>query len=119
MNLAARLNLYLLQAKGWVSAREICEHFGLNERQLRGKHGTPGILAEFAASSTRQGESGYCHHRYLSTKEWLPIKHRIMRHSVSQMRSIRFQDTARHNILSGRRPDLLEIHSGQMLLLPV
>ena len=117
MNLAPRIELYLLQKQGWVSASEICQHFEISdERKLRGKDGKPGILADFAASSTRQGESGYCHHRFLTTAEWLPVKHRIKRHSVSQMRSIRHQDNARHNILTGKRPDLREVHGGQGLL---
>ena len=76
MNLAARIELYLLQAGGFVPTREIEEAFS-------------------------------------------SIAGRIRQHGIAELRKIKHWKQARHNVLTGKRPDLREVHSGQLLLLPV
>ena len=119
MNLAARIELYLLQAGGFVPTREICERFEIAERNLRAKGGEAGLLDDFAVSSTAQGQSGFIHHRHLPEEAFSSIAGRIRQHGIAELRKIKHWKQARHNVLTGKRPDLREVHSGQMLLLPV
>lgn len=118
MHHAAQIEIFLLTRATWVSTREICGHFDLPERALRADGERPGLLDGFAVSSTRGGESGYIHHRYLPPAEWLPIKHRLRRHAIAELRKVRAWDRGRQNTLAGKRPDLRELHTNQLLLLP-
>jgi hypothetical protein len=59
------------------------------------------------------GQNGYCHHKYLPTSDWLPIKHRLRRHAIGELRRVRAWDRARHHCLTGRHPNQFERHSGQ------
>ena len=119
MNLAA-IELHLLHAGGFVPARDLCERFQLSDaRQLRADKGLPGPLDDFAVSSTRDGQHGFTHQRHLSQEEWAAIEHRLHSHGVAELRKVRHWRQARHNVLTGKRPDLREVHGGQMLLLPV
>lgn len=117
MNPAAQIELFLLARGTWVPTAEICARFNLRERALRQDGKRPGICDAFAVSSTRNGESGFIHHRHLPTRDWLRIKHRLRRHAVSELRKLRAWCLGRHNCLEGLRPQLAERHTGQLILL--
>jgi hypothetical protein len=115
-SLIYQIELHLLAAGGWVSTREICEKFGLTDRSLRQAGDRPALLDKFAVSSTSShGASGYIHHKFLPTSDWLPIKHRLRRHAIAELRRVRSWDRARTNILTRRdgRPTR-ELHTGQL-----
>lgn len=114
--LATQIEAYLLARGGWVPAIEICKRFSIPDRLLRQDGRRPGLLDNCAVSSTRGGQSGFIHHRFLPTEQWLPIKHRLLRHGISEIRRVRRWDQARRNILSGPRTELTEAHTGQTLL---
>jgi hypothetical protein len=116
--LASQIELHLLAAGDWISTTDLCQRFGIRERSLRQDGRRPGLLDGFAVSSTRGGQSGFCHHRHLPTKEWLPIKHRLRRHAISELRKLRAWTNARTRCLTGQRPTLQERHTGQLLLIP-
>lgn len=112
-DLAAQIEAHLLARGGFVSTREICSVFEIPERRLRQDADRPGLLDGFAVSSTREGHSGYIHHHFLPTPEWLAIKHRMRRHAISELRRVRRWDTARQRCLTGRKPALCERHIRQ------
>ncbi len=116
MNPAAQIELFLLAKGTWVPTAEICARFNLRERALRQDGKRPGICDAFAVSSTRNGESGFCHHRFVEKPDWLAIKHRLLRHAVSELRKVRAWDRGRQNCLSGCRPELVEKHTGQLVM---
>jgi len=114
--LARQIELFLLDAGGWVRVSEICSRFGIRQRMLRQDGDREGLLDHCAVSSTKNGESGFCHHRFLPTDQYLPVKHRVLKHSIAQIRKVREWDRSRHNILSGLPPARFETHTGQGLL---
>jgi hypothetical protein len=116
--LAAQIEIYLLSVGTWVPTAELCERFGIKERLLRQDGRRAGLLDTFAVSSTRGGESGFIHHRHLETAAWLPIKHRLRRHAVSELRKLRAWTQARARCLTGKRPELIERHTGQLVFFP-
>ncbi|MEI6494386.1 MAG: hypothetical protein WCO94_17705 [Verrucomicrobiota bacterium] len=116
-SLAAEIEALLLSAGGFVPTRQICERFGIPERRLRQDDDRPGLLDEFAVSSTREKQSGYIHHKFLPTSDWLPIKHRLLGHGVAEIRRVRKWEAARRNCLTGKRPGLVERHTGQLVFL--
>lgn len=117
MDLALEIEVHLLAAGGWVSTRQICARFSITERSLRQDAGRPGLLDNFAVSSTREGASGYIHHRFLDTPHWLPIKHRMRRHAIAELRRVRRWDRARKNCRTGAPPEIMERHTGQLVFL--
>lgn len=115
-DLAQQIELYLLDQGTWIPTRDICTRFDIPERLLRQDGRRPGLLDHCAVSSTCGGQSGYIHHRFLPTDQWLKIKHRLRRHAIGEMRRVRRWDRSRHNILTGPRDGLSEAHTGQLLL---
>ena len=113
-NLANEIEAFLHAARGFVPTRQICERFGIPERRLRQDEDRPGLLDEFAVSSTREKQSGYIHHDFLPTPEWLPIKHRLMRHGIAEIRRARKWESARKNCKTGKRPFMRERHTGPL-----
>jgi len=115
--LVHQIETHLLAAGGWVPTGQICEVFQITERSLRQAGERPGLLDQFAVSSTRQNQSGYIHHRFLPTADWLPIKHRLRRHAIAELRRVRRWDQARKHCLTGKRPYQTERHTGQLVFL--
>jgi hypothetical protein len=113
--LANDIERLLLDRADWVPVSDICAAAGIKERALRADAGRPGLLDHCAVSSTRNGSTGYIHHRFLTTSEWLPIKHRLRRHAVSELRRLRRWSQARTHILTSR--PLRETSTGQLVLL--
>ncbi len=116
MNPAAQIELFLLAAGTWVPTAEICARFGIKQRLLRADKDRPGLLDEFAVSSTRNGESGFIHQNNLPTPQFLAIKHRITRHAIGEIRKVRTWTQARTRCLTGKRPELVEKHTGQLVM---
>lgn len=116
IDLAAQLERVLLNRKGWVSTEELCRLCGTHERALRAKGDTAGLLDHCAVSSTRQGQHGYIHHRFLSTAEWLPIKHRLRRHAIAELRKVQRWSNGRAHVLTQGIDHQWEAHTGQGLL---
>jgi hypothetical protein len=112
---AADIERWLLDLASWVPASAICERYGIPERQLRADGRRPGLLDEFAVSSTRNGHNGYIHHKYLPTEEWLPIKHRLRKHAVAELRRVKVWTRARARVLSPA-PAPAEAHTGQLVM---
>lgn len=98
-SLSEQIEVHLLNAQGWVSVAELCQKFDLNQRDLRAHGDEPGLCDAFAVTSTRQGESGYIHHRFLPTADWLPIKHRLRRHAIAELRKAQRWAKARARLL--------------------
>lgn len=98
------IEAFLVEQGGWVASRTICERFGLNERELRAKGREAGLLDGFAVSSTRQGEHGFCHHRYVSREEFIRAKHRLKRHALAEIRKVRLWEHGRQRCLATPAP---------------
>lgn len=113
-DLQNQIEVFLLNSRTWVPTAKICERFNLNERALRAKGQSPGLLDSFAVSSTRQGTHGFIHHRWLPIDQWLPIKHRLRRHAIGELRKVSNWSKARKNILTGE--PIRERHTQQLLL---
>lgn len=113
---AAQIELFLLAAGTWVPTAEICARFDIQERALRAAGEKPGLLDAFAVSSTKNGQHGFCHHRFVERTDWLKTKHRLRRHAIAELRKVRAWDRARQNCLTGRRPELVEKHTGQLVM---
>jgi len=116
-DLENQVEAFLLSVGGWVSKLQICDRFGIPERRTRADDDRPGLLDNFAVSSTREGQSGFIHNKFLPTKDYLPIKHRIKRHAIGELRKTRRWDAARSNCLTGKRPGMMERHTGQLVFL--
>jgi len=108
MTLAAQIEAFLLLEARWVPALEICLRFHISQRSLRASHRRPGLLDDFAVSSKK----GHKHTSLLTTAEYLPYKHKMLRHSLSQIRKIKKWDAGRHKQLT-KKPLLIERHNGQ------
>lgn len=119
MDLALRIELFLLQRGGFVSTREICERFEIADRDLRAKEGKAGLLDDFAVSSTSEGAHGFIHHRHLHESDWKKIENRLRQHGIAELKKVRHWRLSRHNCLTGKRPDLREVHGGQGMLFAV
>jgi hypothetical protein len=118
-SLTQEIEAYLRAEGGWVSKRQICERFGIPERRTRADDDRPGLLDDFAVSSTCEGQSGFIHNDFLPTADYLPIKHRIKRHAIGELRKTRRWDAARKNSFVGNFPDQLERFSRQATLFPL
>jgi hypothetical protein len=110
--LAAHVEMWLRTQDRWVSAREICERFGVRERQLRAVSGKPGLLTRCAISHSRLG---YKHVRLASEEEFRECDRRERKHCVGQFLSLRSRRAYRRAELTGHRPRT-ERFSGQVLL---
>ena len=82
---------WLLAHSGWTSAREICDTFNLDERELRASEGKGGLLSVFAIS----GSNGYRHVRRATPQEWCRFKWGQRRHAISELRRVAALDKRR------------------------
>jgi hypothetical protein len=112
--LAIELDLWLRCQNRWVSGREICERFGINERRLRFDQGKPGLLSYNAVSCSQRG---FKHVRMASDAEFIECDTKDRKHNVSRYLVLRARRNTRRNEFTGRRPDMIERHSGQMVFL--
>lgn len=94
--LAARIEAYLLTRKGWVTAAELCDAFGVTERSLRAMGGKPGLCSDCAIS----GDRGFRHVFNATDAEFTSAYDRIRRHGLGELLHARkLQGKRRH------RPD--------------
>jgi hypothetical protein len=114
-DLQSEIESFLLGLASWCPAEVIVERFGVPERRLRADGRRPGLLDGFAVSSTRNGANGYIHHKFLPTEEWLPIKHRLRKHAVAELRRVKVWSQARARVLMPA-PQPTERHTGQLVM---
>jgi len=114
MSLTESIETFLLSRHGWVSSREICERFGVSERQLRAVAGNAGLCSAFAIS----GDKGFKHVSAASPSEWLRFKHRLRRHGIAELVRVRDLGKKRQNVTRrSSRPKLCyERDTGQALM---
>ena len=88
---------YLLSApgEGWAKSAELCDRFGISERQLRKVGSQDGLCSDFAISS----DKGFKHIARASTREWLAFKHRMRGHAIAEMVRTRNLDRRRSTVL--------------------
>ncbi len=110
MTLAAHIESYLLSRATWVPARELCERFGVRERELRALDDRPGLCSQIAIS----GNKGFKHIALATTDEWQRHYARERKHSIMALVNLRQRRRHRERILSTRRP-LAERDTGQFL----
>lgn len=92
--LITSIELYLNVRPRWVPVSEICEHFGINERDLRATSRRRPMCARFAISSQTRGSSGFKHIAHTTVAERLSYKHRCMRNLVAYARARRDYEQA-------------------------
>lgn len=108
---------HLLNAlgSGWVKSAELCERFGISERQLRKVGDQDGLCSEFAISS----DKGFKHIEKATTREWLAFKHRMRGHAIAELVRTQKLDRRRANVTKSiKRPVFtFQKDSGQGVLL--
>lgn len=114
MQLADQIESYLLECRDWVASNEICELFGVTERQFRQVNNQPGLCSSFAIS----GDKGFKHVSCATTSEWLHFKHRLRRHGIGEFIRVRDLGRVRRNVTRTiqRPPLVFERDSGQAIM---
>ena len=79
--LAHRLEAYLLAARGWVSADELCAAFHVTKRQLRAREDQPGLCSHYAISGFR----GFRHVAHCTQAEFDQACRRITAHAEGEL----------------------------------
>lgn len=111
--LANRIEAYLLAAKGWVSADDLCAAFNVTKRQLRARDDQPGLCSQYAISGTK----GFRHVVHCTQAEFDHACHRITKHADAEKRR---ETQLRHKRATTRLPrpaPIFERDSDQALLL--
>jgi hypothetical protein len=116
--LAEQIEQYLLTKGTWVPVFEIAQRFEINERLLRADKERRPICAGYAISSTRGGHHGIKHLKCCTIAERLAYKHNRWKRLIAEKRAIREYEHAVHNCLTGKRPELIERHTGQLVFFP-
>lgn len=111
--LAAEIERFLLVKGGWVSAQEICNHFGIRERRLRQQGDNPGLCTAFAISISTDG---FKHVSLATETEWLHAKNAARRDAVAKFRRVRAWTDRRRNTAKVLKIGIFEKDSGQGLL---
>lgn len=118
MNLAIEIETFLLARAEWVPVEEICERFKIDQRLLRATKNRRPLCHHFAISSSQSGKNGLKHLSLCSLLERLAYKHNRIKRLIAEKRALKDYEQALHNCLTGKRPSLLERHTGQLVLLP-
>lgn len=106
-----QIEAYLLARAAWVPARELCERFGVRERELRALDERPGLCSTIAIS----GNKGFKHIALATTDEWRRHYARERKHSIMALVNLRQKRRLRERVLSRRVPPT-ERDTGQYLL---
>ena len=99
---------------GWVKARELCERFGVRERELRALDDQPGLCSQIAIS----GNKGFKHISLATADEWERHYGRERKHAIMALVTLR-QKRRLRQVLTRRiqRPPVeFERDTGQLLL---
>jgi hypothetical protein len=112
--IALRIEQHLLARADWVSVAEICERFGVDQRDIRAKGRKQGhLLKPFAISNSVRG---YKHIVHTTAAERIQYKHATRKNLVAYARADRQLAAALRNCTT-RRPMPHERHTGQLILL--
>lgn len=105
---------FLLERGDWVKSRELCERFGVTERQLRAVDDRPGLCSRIAIS----GNKGFKHISLATPAEWEEHYARERKHSIMALVNLRAKRRLRANLIRQiRRPALtFERATGQILM---
>jgi len=114
MDLTQQIESYLLERKDWVKSREICERFGVTDRQLRAIDDRPGLCSRIAIS----GNKGFKHISLASTSEWQEHYYRERKHNIMALINLRAKRRLRLTITRQiqRPPILFERDTGQLIM---
>jgi len=112
--IAAQIEVFLLENRHWIPSAEICARFGLrDDRALRGLGKNPGLCTKFSIS----GDKGFKHVRYATDAEWDRFEHRLHNHAVSELTHLRDLRRLRQSYTVSRPPVVFEKTTGQALLI--
>jgi hypothetical protein len=114
MELSPQLESYLLERGDWVTSRELCERFGVTERQLRAVDDRPGLCTMIAIS----GNKGFKHISLATPAEWEDHYARERKHNIMALVNLRAKRRRRMTLTrQAHRPDLVfERATGQILM---
>lgn len=103
---------YLLSRGDWVHAAELCEIFGVEERQLRQVGRNPGLCTGFAISLPGKG---FKHVACATTAEYVHFKHAMRRHGIGELRRVSKLDEVRSTVTQKLKTGVFEKDTGQGL----
>lgn len=114
MNLSPQIESYLLERGEWVKSRELCERFGVTERQMRAVDDRPGLCTMIAIS----GNKGFKHISLATPAEWEEHYARERKHNIMALVNLRAKRRLRMTLTRQiRRPTLVfERATGQILM---
>lgn len=114
-NPANLIESYLLAAKGWVSAEDLCKAFKVSKRDLRAHGHRPGLCSRFAIS----GNKGFRHVTRCTPDEFAQACQRMTSHAEGELGRVRLLRAKRTAALqSAARPaPIFDGNSDQTLLL--
>lgn len=114
MDLTPSIESYLLERGDWVKSRELCERFGVTDRQLRAIDDKPGLCTRIAIS----GNKGFKHISLATTTEWNEHYARERKHNIMALVNLRAKLRLRMNVTRQvqRPPMLFERDTGQLLM---
>lgn len=114
MNLTPQIESYLLERGDWVKSRELCERFGVTERQLRAIDDHPGLCTLIAIS----GNKGFKHISLATPAEWQENYTRERKHNIMALVNLRAKRRLRMTLTRQiSRPALVfERDTGQILM---
>lgn len=115
MDLASRIESYLLAHPRWVPIREIEEVFHINERILRASGRQQPLLHYCAISSAKPGSNGLKHYNHTTVKERLAYKHRRTRILIAEVLALKAHGLAISNAMD-RTPPITTDLNGQTIL---
>lgn len=111
---ATRVEMLLLARADWVSVTDISQACSIDERLLRADGRRRPLCSRFAISSSTKGIK---HIRFATVKERIKYKHARLRTLIAYRRALDDYNTALHNCLTGKKPEIIERHTGQMVFL--
>jgi hypothetical protein len=112
--LADRIEALLLSRGGWVAVEEVCSACDVPERLLRRDKRRKPIFSGFAISSSTKGIK---HIDFATRPERITYKHSKQKVIIAYRRALDEYKHAISNCLTGKRPNQVERHTGQMVFL--
>ena len=112
--LSTEIEGYLLDARRWVPAAELCERFEVPERGLRALGDQPGLCSLFAIS----GDQGFKHVAHATDQEFDRAYARLRSHGLAELvraRRLKRRRAELHAKVT-RPPAVVEKTTGQVLL---
>jgi hypothetical protein len=112
--LTPQIESYLLERGDWVKSHELCEYFGVTDRQLRAVDDRPGLCSRIAIS----GNKGFKHISLATPAEWHEHYTRERKHNIMALVNLRAKRRLRMTLTRQiQRPSLVfERATGQILM---